>query len=334
MNSRRFGLAVPDLSRWREGNTGVEGVWRFESGRPGREVLVSALVHGNELCGAHVLAELLAAGVRPSTGALTLMLANLAAFDRFDPDAPDASRYVDADLNRLWGDMPWRKSDPAGWSSEQRRAHELAPFVERSQWLLDLHSMHEAGPPLGLVGPFDHHAVQAVALGAPQLLVSDAGHAAGRRMRDHGPFGDAANIGHFALLVECGFHGDHASLLAARRVTGRFLVASGALASDSLPAAWPPDSHAEPEAEQKLLEVTHAITVKAGEPPRLVAPWVCGQRIEQAHTLIGWTGGKEVRTPYERCVLVMPTLVHAVPGATLVRFARESGATPLHCGAT
>ena len=43
-----FALPAPDISTWRAGNTGTEGVWHFDSGRPGRRVMVSALVHGNE----------------------------------------------------------------------------------------------------------------------------------------------------------------------------------------------------------------------------------------------------------------------------------------------
>jgi hypothetical protein len=60
-----FQPAVPDISAWRAGNTGVEGVWHFDSGVPGRHVMISALVHGNELCGAWALKGLLEAGVRP-----------------------------------------------------------------------------------------------------------------------------------------------------------------------------------------------------------------------------------------------------------------------------
>ena len=39
-----FALPAPDISAWRAGNTGTEGVWHFDSGRPGRRVMVSALV--------------------------------------------------------------------------------------------------------------------------------------------------------------------------------------------------------------------------------------------------------------------------------------------------
>ena len=50
-----FELSAPDISAWRVGNTGTEGVWQFDSGVPGTHVLITALVHGNELCGAWAL---------------------------------------------------------------------------------------------------------------------------------------------------------------------------------------------------------------------------------------------------------------------------------------
>lgn len=322
MSARHFELQPPDLSRWRGGNGAVNGVWRFESGTPGRDVLVSALVHGNELCGAWAVADALAAGLRPRAGALTFMFANLDAFDRFDPAVPDASRFVDADMNRLWGAMPWTQTDESTWGAEHRRVRTLAPIVERSEWLLDLHSMHEPGEALGLVGPLSGHALSALGLGAPSLLVADAGHSAGCRMRDHGRYGRADEEGTFALLVECGFHGDPRSADVARDVMARFLVASGALGDEDLPRSWrkPDDPRG-----QRLLEVTHAVTVAAGAPAHFEREWTNGELVREAGTLVAWTGGAEVRTPYDDCVLIMPTLVHASPGATLLRFARASG---------
>ena len=79
-----FTLPAPDLSAWRAGNTGTPGVWHFDSGVPGRHVMISALVHGNELCGAWALKGLLEAALRPQKGRLTLAFCNLDAFDRFD----------------------------------------------------------------------------------------------------------------------------------------------------------------------------------------------------------------------------------------------------------
>ena len=143
-----FELPAPDITAWRAGNTGTEGVWHFDSGLPGRHVMVSALVHGNELCGAWALKGLLEAGVRPQQGTLTLAFCNLDAFDRFDPRHHDASRFTDEDLNRQWLDA---RID-AGDTRERRRAAALRPFVARADWLLDIHSMHEPSAPLLLTG--------------------------------------------------------------------------------------------------------------------------------------------------------------------------------------
>jgi predicted deacylase len=137
-----FALPAPDLGAWRAGNTGTEGVWRFDSGAPGRHVMIAALVHGNELCGAWALKGLLEAGLRPAQGTLTLAFCNLAAFDRFDAADHDASRFVEQDMNRQWSDARMDAAD----TLERRRAAQLRPFVREADWLLDLHSMRAPWP--------------------------------------------------------------------------------------------------------------------------------------------------------------------------------------------
>jgi succinylglutamate desuccinylase len=129
-------VAVPDLGPWRAGNTAIPGVWRFAAAAPGPHLLLTALVHGNEIAGAAVLARWLADGIRPARGTLTLAFANLAAFARFDPADPTASRFVDEDMNRLWAEPllagPRR-------STELDRARALLPAVRAADVLLDLH---------------------------------------------------------------------------------------------------------------------------------------------------------------------------------------------------
>jgi predicted deacylase len=303
-----FALAPPALGRWREGNADVEGVWRFDSGRPGLEVLVSALVHGNELCGAWAVADLLERGVRPQRGALTLAFCNLTAFDRFDVRAPDASRFVERDLNRLWG------ADVGGDGTlEARRVHELRPFVERADALLDLHSMHENAPPLLLAGPHERNVRFAQGLGLSADIVVDAGHAEGRRLRDHGRFAEPGDEGALALLVECGWHGALSSRDVARDVAARFLRACGviedrATSDTALPAP-------------RVLDVTHAITARSLDT-RFAQPWRSGATIAQAGTVLGWRDGEPFATPYDDCVLVMPSLRQLRPGVTVTRLAR------------
>ena len=91
-------LEAPDISPYRDGNTGVPYFTTFDSGRAGPETLITALVHGNELCGAIALDDLFRRGIRPLCGRLTLGFCNVAAYAEFRADYPALSRFIDEDL--------------------------------------------------------------------------------------------------------------------------------------------------------------------------------------------------------------------------------------------
>lgn len=318
-----FELAPPELGTWRAGNTGTEGVWQFDSGLPGRHAMVSALVHGNELCGAWAILGLLEAGVRPLRGTLTLALCNLAAFDRFDPTRHDASRFVDEDLNRQWSN----ERIDGGQTQERRRAAALRPFVAQADWLLDLHSMHERGAPLLLTGLHPRNLAVARRLRAPEHVVVDAGHQDGVRMRDFGRFGqpDGVEPDACALLIECGFHGDVSSRAVAQDQCVRFLDAAGVLPADEasrrLPGWRLPDAP-----RQWALHVTGPVVARS-ERFCFTQPFAGLEVIAKAGTVIGHHDGagqgEPVATPYDDCVLVMPSVRQARAGVTVVRFARR-----------
>ncbi len=310
-----FLLAPPDLSRWRAGNTRVEGVWRFEADRPGPHVAVTALLHGNELCGAWAVAgllEKLASGVALQRGRLTLALCNLAAFERFDAGRPDASRFVDEDLNRQWS-VP-RLADAS--TLERRRAAQLWPWLCDADWLMDLHSMHEPGSPLLLTGTLARHVDFARALGIGGHVVIDAGHADGARLRDFGPFGNPAAQA-CSLLVECGWHGDPLSRRVAEDAVFRLMQLSGCIDPAQLPSQWrlagPPASWA--------LTVTQAIVARSTRF-RFAQPWGNLERVARRGTLIATDDDGPVCSPYDDCVLVMPSTRQLRPGVTMVRLAR------------
>jgi predicted deacylase len=315
-----FDLPAPDLSAWRAGNTGTEGVWHFASDVPGRHVMISALVHGNEVCGAWALKGLLHAGVRPQRGSLTLAFCNLEAFDRFDPADHDASRFVDEDLNRQWS----AERIAEGGSRERRRAAALQAHVDRADWLLDLHSMHEPSPPLTLTGPLPRNLALARQLRSPEHIVIDAGHKDGVRMRDFGRFGapdaDPASDA-LALLVECGFHGDPASRTVAQDQCARFLRAAGTL--DDAALAQRLGGWLQPDApRQWALDVTGPVVARSDDF-RFAQSFTGLEVIAQAGTVIGWNDGEPVATPYDDCVLVMPSTRQARAGVTVVRYARR-----------
>ena len=281
--------------------------------------MVSALVHGNELCGAWALKGLLEAGIRPQRGRLTMAFCNLAAFDRFDPQQHDSARFVDEDLNRQW--TPERLE--AGGTLERQRAAELAPFVAEADWLLDLHSMHEPSAPLALTGMQPRNLALARQMRSPAHVVVDAGHSDGTRMRDFGRFGAAdAESDACALLVECGFHGALESRSVAQDQCARFLRLSGILDADTLHRCMPgweqPDA-----ARQWALTVTGAVVARSPDF-RFTQAFTGLEVIAQAGTVIGWNGAEPVVTPYDQCVLVMPSTRQAQAGVTVVRFARAS----------
>ncbi|AVP56509.1 M14 family metallopeptidase [Pulveribacter suum] len=317
--SLHWTLPAPELGAWRAGNTGTEGVWRFDSGLPGRHVMITALIHGNELCGAWALLGLLQAGVRPQRGALTLAFCNLAAFDRFDVAQPDTARFAEQDLNRQWTDARMQ----AGDSLERRRAAALQPFVTQADWLLDLHSMHEPSAPLLLTGVQPRNLALARAMAAPEHVVIDAGHQDGTRLRDYGRFGladETAGDSH-SLLVECGWHGDWNSRAVAQDQCLRFVQVSGCVDAQELERRLP--GWRLPSApHQWALQVTGGV-VATSERFAFTQPFTGLEVIERAGTVIGDNDGTPVLTPYDDCVLVMPSTRQARAGVTVVRFARR-----------
>lgn len=305
----------PDLARWSASNTGVPYVHERAGAAPGPEILVTALVHGNEYSGAIALAELLAAGWAPSRGRVTLAFCNVAAFGRFDPAQPDASRFIDEDFNRVWA------AEVLGGprrSAELDRARQLRPFVDRATHLLDLHSMHEPCAPLLVTGTLSRNIAFAQALLTASQVIVDGGHADGVRMRDYGEFSDAQGE-RIALLLEAGQHWHPHAVVAARDTLMRFLARAGALAVGEIPRGW-----LLPDREPPAPVVVTDRVVAASMDFSFTEAFTGGETIDKAGTVIATDAGREVVTPYDDCVLVMPSLRQLRPGVTTVRLGRRS----------
>ncbi len=306
-------LSAPDISAHRNSATGTEYVHTFDSGKPGPHVMVNALTHGNEICGAIVVDRMLRSAVRPIRGRLTLAFANVAAFLRFDPANPYATRFVDEDFNRVW--TPATLNGP-GRTVELERARALRPHIDAADYLLDIHSMLEPSPPVMICGPLDKGIRFAFEVGVPQHIVSDAGHSNGTRMRDYGGFGDPASPKN-ALLVECGQHWERAAERVAAQTTWRFLARLGvvdpALAASEIDPVPPPP--------QRLIRVTDAVI--ANSPAfRFARPFSGLEVVPHAGDVIAWDGDTPVRAPYDNCVLVMPVPHNVKTGLTAVRLGR------------
>jgi predicted deacylase len=313
MADHRIEVSPPDIRPYRDGNTGIPYATTLDSGRPGPHVLITALMHGNELCGAWALCTLFERGIRPWRGRLTLAFANVAAFERFDPCNPSASRYVDEDMNRVWDPA---RLDGGGRSRELDRARELRPLVDDADLLLDIHSMQLPSPPLLLCGVTERGRRLALRMGYPAYVVADVGHSNGTRLRDYGAFGERHGT-RTAMLVECGQHWTRASVDDAVASCLHFLRACDVLAPEIL-AAHLLDL---PRLPQRVVEVTDAVTVGAA-PFRFVDDFQGFEVIPRAGTVLGYADGQPVRTPYDDCVLVMPSrrLTRGLTAGRLGRF--------------
>jgi predicted deacylase len=307
-------LTPPDIEPYRAGNTGIDYVTTFDSGIAGPHVLVTALTHGNEMCGAIALDRLFCAGLRPRQGRLTLAFDNIAAYRSFDPRVPAASRYVDEDFNRLWSPATL---DGSRQSTELARARVLRPIVDAADFLLDIHSMQYATAPLMLAGTLDRSVALAQRVGIPELIMCDAGHAAGPRMRDYGGFGDPGSS-KTALLIESGQHWERRTAEVATDVMARFLIALGTLSQDDARVLAGPDFDSHPR--QRIIQVTEAITI-TGDSFEFVQDFRGLEVLTPQGTLIGRDSGREVRTPYDDCVLIMPSR-RLAKGQTAVRLGR------------
>lgn len=307
-------ISFPDIRRFAEGNTGVPYVQNFDSGTPGPHVLINSLMHGNEVSGAIAVSGLLNHGLRPRRGKLTLCFSNVEAYHRFDSTRPDASRFIDQDLNRVWSNEIL--DDPLKDSSEIRRARQLRPVIDTVDLLLDLHSMHEYGPPLIVCTGNDKHMKFAQRLGAPADVICDTGHRDGRRMIDYGAFADDTSP-RDALAVETGQHWQASSVAVARDTAARFLLLSGIVENDDIPKGWLGTN----PGPQRFVRVTQPV-VATSMDFHFTQPFGGLETFPKAGTVFGYQDGKPVVTPWDDCVLVMPSVRQLLPGVSVARLGK------------
>lgn len=306
-------LPFPDLSAWKQGNCGVDYIYQFKSGHPGKHAMIMSLIHGNEISGALVVDKLLRDKFKPERGTLTLGFANVAAYEAFSPDAPDATRFLDEDMNRVWSE---EALDGSRDSLELRRARALRPVVDQVDLLLDLHSMHESDPAIMMGGYLKKGEDLARQVGVPEYIVMDKGHKAGKRLRDYGDFGNPQSR-KAAILFESGQHFEKQAYPAALDVAARFLMVAGIADRKTVEHYLLPTA---PQ-QQKLVDITEAVTIKT-DNFRFSDNFKGMQLIGKAGTIIAYDGDEEIKTPYDNCILVQPSMRHARKGNTAVRLGR------------
>ncbi len=305
-----------DIAAYRDGGSGVDYVHRLDSGRPGPCVVVSGLIHGNEICGMTAVTWLIDHGARPVRGSLTLMLGNVAAYRRFDPARLDirvANRFVDRDLNRCWSDAFLAGPDDG---VEARRARELLPFVDAADALLDLHSTTYSARPFFAFRDISRNRALADALGFPwsHLLLEPSTKHSGTMIIERERFGepDGAAV---AIGVECGSHYARATGETAIQVVLRFL--------DHFEILDP--EFVRRHCRARPLEATtryriHEVYRAATDDARFVRPFIGFEEVRAGETILV-DGDRAITAPFDRCAVLWPWPI-AGRGRELMTLAR------------
>ncbi|MGH8705869.1 MAG: succinylglutamate desuccinylase, partial [Burkholderiales bacterium] len=153
-------------------------------------------------------------------------------------------------------------------------------------------------------------------VGVPADLLLDTGHPAGLRMIERGAFDDPTSP-RTAVLIECGQHWEKRAVDVAIDTALRFLIVTGAVDE-----SWArPKLRLAPPPAQRVLRVTEPVVAKSMEF-RFAKPWGGLEVVPRAGTPVAYDGDTEWRTPYDECVMVMPSLKHLKPGTTMVRLGR------------
>jgi predicted deacylase len=308
---------------------------QFEALAPGPRLIVLGAVHGNETCGSHgiarLIAELDAGTVQLVRGALTLVpITNPLAFVR-------QQRNGDRNLNRNL-----RPTDTPQ-DFEDRLANALCPLLARHDVLLDLHSFQSAGEPFAMIGPANNSGtLQPFALAATeQSLVLRLGvrrivegwldtYAVGVQARlARTPAQDRAGLlstdseygvgtteymrrhGGCAITLECGQHDDPAAPETAYQAIRRTLAHLGLVAE-------PDPSPCEAPEFLRLAEVID----RYHADDAFARPWASYDPVHAGELVATRHDGQQVLAPRDGYI-VFPN-ARATPGNEWFYFAQRS----------
>ena len=298
------------ISKYAAGNCGTPYVWSYESGQPGPHVMICGIMHGNEIAGAEILVRMLENKVRPIHGKLTFCFGNPDTYARFDSAEPYLNRFVDTDINRVWGpELEDRKNQ----ASEVDRARQLRPIVDTVDYILDIHTMQGRGRPVALMqGKKAALNLIENITSIPFVLTGTMHQAERLRLRDYAQFGDPHHKA-VAIQLEAGQHWEASAIAEGELIAMEFLECVGVL---------PRHSNPKPQVQLRL-EVVEIVLPKDGIF-EYAQDFENGTFFPEQGALLGYAGPErtEVRTPVDDCYFIMP--VHfRLDGGSCGRFARK-----------
>ena len=276
-----------------------------EGSRPGPLMIVVAALHGNEPAGVEAAERVLrrlATGAIPFRGRLVALVGNRTALAATE-------RYVDCDLNRVWG--PAIPAGAAPEAVEAREQAELATAIEaeiaagpanRSVILLDLHSTSADGAPFSILADTLRNRRIAMALPIPAIL--------GLEENIEGTLLEwFCERGHAAVCVEGGRHGAPDTPAHHEAALWIVLATVGLVAPADFPEL---DAHrrrlaAAAAGAPRVVEVTHRHAVDPDEPFTVEPGFLNFMPVDES-TVLAHAGpdlAREIRPPFPG-LLLMP----------------------------
>jgi predicted deacylase len=270
--------------------------YSFHAEQAGPRLLVTGAVHGNEICGARAIPDF----VRDfESGRRKLLRGSVTFIPVCNPGAHAADvRYLERNLNRFL--VPQEKPD----CYEARLGNILCSYLERCDYLLDLHSYTVGGAPFIYAGPPDEvERAYARALGAEAMVFGwQSSYAASgvaqrpvSREESTGTTEYSRRFGAKAVTLECGGHREPHSVEVARRAIG--------LALNYLEVAEHDPAFVAPRGDLPLIEAKRVFFRKGGGA--FTKAWKNFEAVRAGEVIARDGDGTELAAPGDG-VLILP----------------------------
>ena len=191
-------------------------VFEFKTINPGKSILITGAVHGNEVCGAIASRNIIA---KIESGELKLKSGSVAFIPVSNPEANRINeRFFEVNLNRVIK----KTENPKLY--EEKIANILTDYMASNDYQLDLHSMHENGKPF-VFQDNQEEAEFARILGLEYVFVGWPNvYKDSETVKDYSTQSYAHSIGKINCTVECGSHTDPKAVEVAEKCILRALA--------------------------------------------------------------------------------------------------------------
>lgn len=276
----------------------IQDVFEFSSSTAGPKLVVSILMHGDEICGLTALQAALDETFALLRGQLRIIVMNRAAHEA----RGGAVRHLGNDMNRCWS-----KAALAEHSVEGQRIESVLRYLEDADAILDIHSMPEQDTPFLLVSETRRgSATLAARLGptVPRTVIAPPPKMRGEALFETTLLAKDKPI----VVVECGRHQSAQSPEIAHATFLQFLSVHDMIA--------PPETSNRGPVE--FFEVCDEIKLSEG-PLKLDRPMLGFDRLAAGDTY-GWDGVRPLIAEEDcRVLLTRPAEKPGDEALTLVR---------------